>query len=245
MARVFTGQRVFLSPVLGGAERLTYKALRVRPRRRARLEDLREERDLFSLVSWVVLYLILRTQGIQPFNPAGFHSAPWDVSFNTTSSFVSNTNWQFYGGETTLSYFAQMVGLTVQNFVSPAVGICRAGGDDAGHRRRAADQPRQLLAGPRPHRLLHPAADLDRRAPWSLSPRGSCRRSGTTVSRHPDAAAARCSPRARSPRRSAIKELGTNGGGFFSVNSSYAVREPQPADQLLRDAADHGHPGRP
>ena len=70
-----------------------------------------------------MLYLILRTQGIQPFNPEGFHSGPWDLSFNTTSSFVTNTNWQYYGGETTLTYFAQMAGLTVQNFVSAAVGI--------------------------------------------------------------------------------------------------------------------------
>ena len=71
----------------------------------------------------MLLYLILRTQGIQPFNPEGFDSAPWDVTFNTTSSFVTNTNWQFYGGETTLSYFSQMVGLAVQNFVSAAVGM--------------------------------------------------------------------------------------------------------------------------
>ena len=77
----------------------------------------------FSVASFGVLYLVLRTQDIQPLNPEGFGSAPWDVTFNTTSSFVSNTNWQFYGGETTLSYFAQMVGLTVQNFVSAAVGM--------------------------------------------------------------------------------------------------------------------------
>ena len=67
--------------------------------------------------------MILRTQSIQPFNPQGFGSGPWNLSFNTTSSFVTNTNWQYYGGETTLSYFAQMAGLTVQNFVSAAVGI--------------------------------------------------------------------------------------------------------------------------
>ena len=67
--------------------------------------------------------MILRTQGIQPFNPEDFGSAPWDVTFNTTSSFVTNTNWQYYGGETTLTYFSQMAGLAVQNFVSAAVGM--------------------------------------------------------------------------------------------------------------------------
>ena len=75
---------------------------------------------VFSLVSWLVLYLILRTQTLHPFNPNGFHSGTWDLSFNTASSFVTNTNWQYYGGETTLSNFSQMAGLAVQNFVSAA-----------------------------------------------------------------------------------------------------------------------------
>ena len=80
---------------------------------------------VFSLAGWLLLYLILRTQTLltHVLNPQGFHSAPWDVTFNTTSSFVTNTNWQYYGGETTMSYFSQMAGLTVQNFVSAAVGI--------------------------------------------------------------------------------------------------------------------------
>ena len=78
---------------------------------------------VFSVVSFVALYLILRSQGIHPFNPEDFGSAPWDVTFNTTSSFVTNTNWQFYAGETTLSYFSQMAGLAVQNFLSAAVGM--------------------------------------------------------------------------------------------------------------------------
>ena len=71
----------------------------------------------------LALYLILRTQGIHPFNPEDYGSGTWDVSFNTASSFVSNTNWQFYAGEGTLSYFSQMAGLAVQNFLSAAVGI--------------------------------------------------------------------------------------------------------------------------
>ena len=76
-----------------------------------------------SAVFFGLLYLILRTQGIHPWNPKGFASPPWDVSFNTAASFVTNTNWQFYAGETTLSNFSQMAGLAVQNFVSAAVGI--------------------------------------------------------------------------------------------------------------------------
>src|SRR3954464_11953626 len=76
-----------------------------------------------SLMSGAFLYVVLRTQGIHPFNPGGYKSGTWDLSFNTASSFLTNTNWQFYGGETTLSYFSQMAGLAVQNFVSAAVGI--------------------------------------------------------------------------------------------------------------------------
>src|SRR5262249_54316783 len=115
---------VFLTPVLGGVERLTYRIIGVNPNRGQSWKVYARDLLLFSLFSWIALYTILRTQAIQPFNPAGFDSGPWDVSFNTASSFVSNTNSQYYGGETTLSYFAQMAGLTVENFVTPAVGIC-------------------------------------------------------------------------------------------------------------------------
>ena len=104
MARVYQGQRIGLALVLGPVERLVYRALRV---------DMEEEQSwvqyarsllLFSAASWLVLYVILRTQRIHPFNPQGFmHSGPWDLSFNTASSFVSNTSLQYYAGETTLS----------------------------------------------------------------------------------------------------------------------------------------------
>src|SRR6476619_883753 len=123
MARVFTNQRVFLSPVVGPIERLTYRVMRVRPDEGQDWKGYARSLIVFSLLFWSALSLILRTQGIQPFNPQGFHSGPWDLSFNTSSSFITNTNWQYYGGETTLTYFAQMAGLTVQNFASAAVGI--------------------------------------------------------------------------------------------------------------------------
>src|SRR5438105_785059 len=126
MANVFTGRRTLLSPVLAPLERATLAAFRASDA---------EEQDwkryarcvlLFSALGWGLLYLILRTQTLQPFNPGGYHSGSWDLSFNTAASFVTNTNWQYYGGETTLSNFAQMAGLTVQNFVSAAVGMAVA-----------------------------------------------------------------------------------------------------------------------
>jgi K+-transporting ATPase ATPase A chain len=123
MARVYQGERVALERVLGPVERLTYRALRTNPSRQQDWKGYARTTLVFSALFFVVLFVILRTQGIHPFNPEGFHSAPWDVSFNTAASFITNTSWQYYGGETTLSYFSQMAGLGVQNFVSAAVGM--------------------------------------------------------------------------------------------------------------------------
>jgi K+-transporting ATPase ATPase A chain len=126
LARVYQGQPVFLSRLVEPVERLLYRILRVD---RAQEQDWKAyARSLlfFSIASWLALYAILRTQGIQPFNPRGFASGPWNLSFNTASSFVSNTSWQYYGGETTLSYFSQMAGITVASFTSAAVGMAVA-----------------------------------------------------------------------------------------------------------------------
>ena len=225
MARVFTGQRVFLSPVLGGAERLTYKALRVDPGEEHDWKAYAKSVVLFSLVSWVVLYLILRTQGIQPLNPAGFHSAPWDVSFNTTSSFVTNTNWQFYGGETTLSYFAQMVGLTVQNFVTPAVGICvlvamtrgivSRGGSSLGNFWQ--DLVRSV------YYILLPLSII---LALVLVSQGVVQTLGHAVSLTTLSGGSQVLALGPAASQIAIKQLGTNGGGFFSVNSAMPFENP-------------------
>src|SRR3954451_16027289 len=123
MARVFREERVFLTPVLAPVERTLYRVLRVDPDRGQDWKAYGKSLIVFSTLFVLVLFAILRTQGLHPFNPEGFKSGSWDVSFNTATSFLTNTNWQFYGGESTLSYFSQMAGLAVQNFVSAAVGI--------------------------------------------------------------------------------------------------------------------------
>src|ERR1700694_3142796 len=126
LARVYTGERVLLTPVFGGLERLLYRSFGVDPEREQDWKGYAKSLIIFSLAGWIILYVVLRTASIQPWNNYGgvtFHAAPWDVTFNTTSSFLTNTNWQYYGGETTLTYFSQMIGLTVQNFLSAAVGI--------------------------------------------------------------------------------------------------------------------------
>ena len=175
MARVYSGERVWLTPLFAGPERLLYRVLRVDPDRGQDWKQYAKSLIIFSLAGWLLLYLILRTQTLWDWtglNPQGYHSAPWNVTFNTTSSFLTNTNWQFYSGETTMSYFSQMVGLTVQNWLSAGVGIVR--GDRADPRDRLAQRQehRQLLVRPRAHVLyvLTPIV-RDRRRSCS-SPRG-------------------------------------------------------------------------
>jgi K+-transporting ATPase ATPase A chain len=126
MARVYQGERVPLSGVIGPLERLTYRILCVAPDEEQDWKAYARSMLIFSLASWLALYMVLRTQGIHPFNPENFVSGPPDLSFNTASSFVSNTSWQFYGGETTLSYFSQTAGITVGSFLSCAVGMAVA-----------------------------------------------------------------------------------------------------------------------
>src|SRR5512133_2173518 len=123
MARIYQGERTFLDPVLGPVERLFYRLSGVRPDQEMGWKTYALAVLLFSLIGFIVLYLLQRIQGWLPLNPQGQVGVPADLSFNTAVSFVTNTNWQSYGGETTLSYLTQMVGLTVQNFVSAAAGM--------------------------------------------------------------------------------------------------------------------------
>src|SRR5579884_2142996 len=126
MAAVYAGERTILDPLFRTPERLVYRAIRVDAHRGQDWKGYAKSLLIFSVAGWLLLYLILRTQTLWDWtglNPQHFHSGTWDVTFNTTSSFLTNTNWQYYSGETTMSYFSQMAGLTVQNFLSAAVGI--------------------------------------------------------------------------------------------------------------------------
>src|SRR5581483_21454 len=141
MAKVYGGERLALARVLGPLERLSYRGLGVNPRAEQGWQEYARSLLLFSAASWLLLYVILRTQSLHPFNPQGFtRSGPWDLSFNTASSFVSNTSWQYYAGETTLSDFAQMAGITVASFTSCATGMAVAAAMIRGLGRRGTDR---------------------------------------------------------------------------------------------------------
>ena len=123
MARVFTRQKTWLDPVMRPLERLIYKLTGVDETREMRWTEYAVAILMFSVVSLLVLYVMQRIQHVLPFNPQGFGPVAPDLAFNTAVSFTTNTNWQAYGGETTMSYFTQMAGLAYHNFVSAAVGI--------------------------------------------------------------------------------------------------------------------------
>ena len=219
MARVYRNERVFLTPVLGPVERLTYRIMRVNPAVEQDWKAYARTTLVFSVLFWLALYLILRTQGIHPFNPEGFDSAPWDVTFNTTSSFISNTNWQYYGGETTLSYFSQMAGLTVQNFVSAAVGMAVLAAVIRGFASRGGanignfwqDLTRTLFYILLPLSFVGALVLVSQGVIQTLSgyvSYATVQGLDQTLALGPAAS------------QISIKQLGTNGGGFFNVNSA-------------------------
>jgi potassium-transporting ATPase potassium-binding subunit len=217
MARVFDDGQVFLTPVVAPVERTLYRLFRVDPNQEQDWKAYARSLVVTSLLFGLFLYAILRTQGLHPFNPQGFRSGTADVSFNTATSFLTNTNWQFYGGETTLSYFSQMAGLAVQNFVSAAVGIAvlvalirgitaRHGNGSLGNFYK--DLTRIILY------ILVPLAVI---GTVVLVSQGVLQTLGGTagdIARGPVAS------------QEAIKMLGTNGGGFFNVNSAYPFENP-------------------
>jgi potassium-transporting ATPase potassium-binding subunit len=220
MARVFRNERVFLSPVVGPLERLTYRALRVDPTRSQGWKSYAGSLLMVSGLFWFALYLILRTQTLHPFNPQGDHSGTWDVSFNTVSSFVTNTNWQYYGGETTMSNFSQMAGLAVQNFISAAVGIvvvialirgivARRNGGGLGNFWQ--DLTRTILYILLPISIVGAVLLMSQGVIQSFAHYlnfTSVNGTDSVLGLGPVAS------------QEAIKELGTNGGGFFNVNSA-------------------------
>jgi K+-transporting ATPase ATPase A chain len=232
MARVFTGERVFLTPVLGPLERLFYRTLRVDPDRGQDWKGYARSLLVLSGLFWLALYLILRTQTVHPWNPQGYHSGTWDVTFNTVSSYITNTNWQFYGGETTMTYFSQMAGLAVQNFVSAAVGICvvvalirgitARGGRSLGNFWQ--DLVRTLLY------VLLPIAVV---GALLLVSQGTIQNFADYATAHTLAGATQSIGFGPVASQEVIKNLGTNGGGFFNTNSAMPFENPTGLSNFL------------
>jgi K+-transporting ATPase ATPase A chain len=232
MARVFNGERTILDPVMRPVERLIYKVSGVDPRQEQHWTTYTAAMLLFSLASFVLLYALQRLQHMLPLNPQGFDPPSPDSAFNTAVSFTSNTNWQSYAGESTMSYLSQMAGLTVQNFLSAAVGIVLAIALIRGFARRSAQTVGNFWV------------DLVRTTLWVLLPLSLImalvlvwQGVPQNLQKYVDATTVEGGSQtiAQGPVASqlAIKQLGTNGGGFFNANSAHPYENPTPLSNFL------------
>jgi K+-transporting ATPase ATPase A chain len=229
MAKVYTGERVFLTPIFGGPERFLYKVLRVDPKREQDWKSYAKSLLVFSLAGWLLLYLILRTQNAfyvpHALNPLGFHSAPWNVTFNTVSSFTTNTNWQYYSGETTMSYLSQMIGLTVQNWLSAGVGIVVAVALIRGIVGRTGNSLGNFWQD-LVRTILYVLAPLSAITAIVLVSQGVIANFSDYLTVHTITGLTQSIAMGPVASQEAIKMLGTNGGGFFNTNSAHPFENP-------------------
>jgi K+-transporting ATPase ATPase A chain len=234
MVRVFEGQRTFLHPVLRWLEVLTYKLIGVREDVEQRWTQYTAALLSFSIFGFLLTYLLQRAQGFLPFNPQHFNAgnvSP-DLAFNTAASFITNTNWQSYTGESTMSYFVQMAALAVQNFASAAAGMAIAIALVRGFARQEVrtignfwvDVTRATIYVLLPISVVAAVLYCSQGVIQNLNPYTTV----TTVE-----GAKQTIAQGPVASQEAIKQLGTNGGGFFNANSAHPFENPTPVSNLL------------
>lgn len=234
MYKVMTGEKVFLTRVLTPVERAVFRLLRVHEYDEMSPKMYAASVLVFSLAGFVFVFLLQLLQGVLPLNPEGLGGVRWDLAFNTAASFVSNTNWQAYSGESTMSCLTQSIGLTVQNFVSAATGIAVLFVLIRGfvQKRQASvgnfwrDLTRATLYILLPLSLVLAVILVSQGVVQSISPYVS-------VTALQDGAA-QTIPLGTAASQVAIKQLGTNGGGFFGANSAYPLENPTSLSNLLQ-----------
>jgi K+-transporting ATPase ATPase A chain len=232
MSKVFAGSKHFMLPVFGWLERFTYKLISINPNEETNWKSYTFNLLLFNLTGFTFVFLIQVFQAHLPLNPAGLSNVTWHSALNTAISFMTNTNWQGYAGEITQSYFVQMIGLTVQNFVSAATGIAVLLALIRGISRKTTDL------------LGNFWVDLIRSTLYVLLPlsilfsivlvgQGVVQnfKSYETVQTLQDTQ--QVIPMGPAASQIAIKQLGTNGGGFFNSNSSHPFENPTPFSNFL------------
>jgi len=249
MARVFERERTFLDPVLRPVERLLYRLTLVDENHEMRWTEYAVAMLLFSGISMLALYLIERAQALLPWNPQKFAGVGSDLAFNTAASFTTNTNWQNYGGESTMSYLTQMAGLAYHNFASAAVGIALAIAFIRGIARREKDTignfwvdiTRCTLWVLLPLCLLFAMVLVSQGVVQNMRPYDTVKLvepqqvQKTGADGKPVTATITDQVIAQGPVASqeAIKMLGTNGGGFFNANSAHPFENPTPLSNFL------------
>jgi K+-transporting ATPase ATPase A chain len=232
MYKVFTGRKHFMLPLFGWLERLTYRAAGIDANREANWKTYTFNLLIFNFAGLFVVFLLQIFQSVLPMNPANLPNVSWHSAFNTAVSFMTNTNWQGYAGETTLSYFVQMVGLTVQNFVSAATGIAVLIALVRGISRKKTDQIGNFWS------------DLTRSVVYVLLPlsiilavllvgQGVVQNFKNYETVQTLEGVSQTIPMGPAASQIAIKQVGTNGGGFFNANSAHPFENPTPFSNFL------------
>ena len=271
MARVYMGQPSGLDRVLGPLERLIYRLCGVRATEEMGWKTYAIAMLLFNLFGFLAVYALQRLQGVLPFNPQGFGAVTPDSSFNTAVSFATNTNWQGYGGEVTMSYLTQMLALTVQNFVSAATGMAVLVAFIRALARHTAqtignfwvDLTRSTLYILLPLSLVLALIQVSQGVVQTFSAYQTVPLLQATSYEEPKLDAdgkplkdadgkpvtetkemkEQVLPMGPAASQIAIKQLGTNGGGFFNVNSAHPFENATPLTNFLRDAGHSAHCG--
>jgi potassium-transporting ATPase potassium-binding subunit len=261
MAKVYQGERTFLTPLLGPIERGIYRLGGVDPTRESNWKRYAVAALLVNFIGFLVVYLLQRLQGVLPLNPQGFAAVSPDSSFNTAVSFATNTNWQGYVGESTMSYLTQMVGLAVQNFLSAAAGMAVLVALIRGFVRRQtselgnfyADLTRSTLYILLPLSLIlaillmsqgvvqsfsaYQSVDLVEPVTIQTPVKDEARNAVTDAAGNAVTKAEQVTqqtiPLGPAASQIAIKQLGSNGGGFFNVNSAHPFENPTPLSNFL------------
>ena len=230
---VFTDGKHFMRPVLGWLESVTYKFAGINPKEETNWKTYTSNLLLFNLIGIVFLFVIQLTQAYLPLNPAHLGNTSWHLAFNTAVSFVTNTNWQSYAGETTQSYLVQMLGFTVQNFVSAATGMAVLLAVIRGISRKTTDKIGNFWT------------DLTRTTIYILLPasvvlaivlagQGVIQNFKTYETVQTVEGSLQILPMGPAASQIAIKLLGTNGGGFFNANSAHPFENPTPLSNFLQ-----------
>jgi potassium-transporting ATPase potassium-binding subunit len=236
IARVFQGERVFLTRAAGPVERFIYRIARVKSDEEMDWKTYAFAMLLFNVAGLLLVYALQRLQSVLPLNPQALGAVKPDLAFNTAVSFATNTNWQSYGGETTMSYLTQMLGFTVQNFLSAATGIAVLVAlvrGFVGHSAKTlgnfwVDMTRSVLYILLPLSILLAVILVSQGVVQTFS--GSQQAALVEASQNATGQTIAVGPAAA---QVAIKQLGTNGGGFFNVNSAHPFENPTPLTNFL------------
>jgi K+-transporting ATPase ATPase A chain len=236
MAKVYQGERTFLNPILAPVERLFYRLSGVRPENEMDWKTYAIALLVFNLMGLLFVYLMQRFQQFLPLNPQGLGTVPPHLAFNTAVSFATNTNWQSYGGETTLTYLTQMLGLAVQNFVSAATGMAALAAFIRGLARNTTrqlgnfwvDMTRTTMYILVPLAIVVALILVSQGVVQTFSPYAKVALLEPATTAEGQVVSEQTLPLGPAASQIAIKQLGTNGGGFFNVNSAHPFENPTP-----------------